>query len=650
MQTDRVQNFVALLVDDFALLVGYVVKFQQLLADVEVARFHLALRAFDAAGHHACFDGFAFWHFEAIHHGAHAVARKDAHQLVIQAQVEARRTRVALAARSAPQLVVDAAAFVPFGRDDAQAAQRLDFFVVSLPVSAQLLDAFLFFGIVQRVVGFNGGDHFFEVAPQHDIGTATGHIGGDGDHAGAPRLGHDVGLALVLLGIEHLVRQLGLLQQVGNDFGVFDRGGAYQHGLAAFVAFADVVQRGLVFFRRGFVHAIELVFSLAGAVGWNDHGFQRVDFLKLVGFGVGRAGHAGEFFVQAEIVLEGDGGHRLVFGLDGHILLGLYGLVQAVAPAATRHQATGKFVHNDDFRAFFTVLYHVVLVAVVQIVRPQSRIQMVHQRDISGVVQRCAFGQQAHVLQNGFGVLVSLLGQIDLLGFFVHGKVAGFDDAFAGHGVFLPFLAREHGRDLVHGLVQIALVFGLAADDERGTRFVDQNGIHFIDDGVVQRALHALDRVVHHVVAQVVKAVFVVGAVGDVGVVGGLFLLAVHAGQVDADGEPQKVVQPAHGLGIAVGQIVVDGNNVYPFARQGVEVNRQRGCKRFAFARAHFGDFAFVQRLAANHLHIEMSHVHDTLAGFAHQGKGLRQQAVQRGAFAQAFAESLGLGRKIRIA
>ena len=61
-------------------------------------------------------------------------------------------------------------------------------------------------------------------------------------------------------------------------------------------------------------------------------------------------------------------------------------------------------------------------------------------------------------------------------------------------------------------------------------------------------------------------------------------------------------------------------------------------------------DFAFVQRLAANHLHIEMSHVHDTLAGFAHQGKGLRQQAVQRGAFAQAFAESLGLGRKIRIA
>ena len=43
------QQFIALLVDHLALVVGDVVVFQQLLADVEVARFDLALRLLDRA-------------------------------------------------------------------------------------------------------------------------------------------------------------------------------------------------------------------------------------------------------------------------------------------------------------------------------------------------------------------------------------------------------------------------------------------------------------------------------------------------------------------------------------------------------------------------------------------------------------------------
>jgi hypothetical protein len=43
------QDLVALLVDDLALVVGDVVVFEQLLADVEVARLDLALRLLDRA-------------------------------------------------------------------------------------------------------------------------------------------------------------------------------------------------------------------------------------------------------------------------------------------------------------------------------------------------------------------------------------------------------------------------------------------------------------------------------------------------------------------------------------------------------------------------------------------------------------------------
>jgi hypothetical protein len=54
-------------------------------------------------------------------------------------------------------------------------------------------------------------DLLLDVAAQHDVGAAARHVGGDGDHPGAAGLGHDLGLAGVLLGVEHLVRQLGLV-------------------------------------------------------------------------------------------------------------------------------------------------------------------------------------------------------------------------------------------------------------------------------------------------------------------------------------------------------------------------------------------------------------------------------------------------------
>ena len=244
-----------------------------------------------------------------------------------------------------------------------------------------------------------------------------------------------------------------------------------------------------------------------------------------------------------------------------------------------------------------------------------------HQGDVGWIVERGVFRQQPHFLEDGFGVLVALLGEIDLMGLFINREIARLGYALAGDRVLFAFLAREHGGHAIHGFIQVGLVFRLSADDERGARFVDQDGVHLVNDGVVQGALHAFERVVDHVVAQVVEAILVVGAVGDVGVVGGLFFLASQGGQVDANAQAQEIVEASHPLGVAAGQIVVDRDHMHPLTGQGVEVHRQRCCQGFAFARAHFGDFAFVQGLSADQLHVEMTHLHHAPAGFAHQGE-----------------------------
>ena len=64
--------------------------------------------------------------------------------------------------------------------------------------------------------------------------------------------------------------------------------------------------------------------------------------------------------------------------------------------------------------------------------------------------------------------------------------------------------------------VEVGAVLDRAGDDERGARLVDQDRVDLVDDGVGVAALHHLGRAHLHVVAQVVEAELVVGAVGDV--------------------------------------------------------------------------------------------------------------------------------------
>ena len=130
------ENLAAQRVDALTLLVHHVVVFEQVLADGEVLRFDLLLRALDGARHHAVLDRHAFFHAEPLHQARDAIRAEDAHQVVFEREEEARRARVALAAGAAAQLVVDAARFVPLGADDVQAAEVDDFLVLFLGLAA----------------------------------------------------------------------------------------------------------------------------------------------------------------------------------------------------------------------------------------------------------------------------------------------------------------------------------------------------------------------------------------------------------------------------------------------------------------------------------------------------------------------------------
>ena len=119
--------------------------------------------------------------------------------------------------------------------------------------------------------------------------------------------------------------------------------------------------------------------------------------------------------------------------------------------------------------------------------------------------------------------------------------------------------------NFVHFFIHFRAVFSRAGNDQRRTRFIDQDGVNFIHQRIVQFTLNALFRAKRHVVAQVVKTVFVVGTVGDIGGIGFTLSRRGQARHVDPYGHTEEFEQWAVILGITLCQIVVDGHNVYAF-------------------------------------------------------------------------------------
>ena len=672
-----VQHLVALAIDDLALLVHDVVVAQHVFADLEVAALQLFLGALDGGGDHPGLDGGVLVQAHGVHQVLDPLASKQAHQVVLQAEVEAGGAGVALTAGAAPQLVVDAAALVPFGADDEQAAGLPDLLGLLgdlvLILAVQLveagpggqdvgvggvavavgLDQQGFHLLGQGVLGGVGVQQLFAellfahlglghelgVAAQHDVGAAAGHVGGDGDGALFAGLGHDLGFALVVLGVQDVEVLRPLLQHLGQDLALLHADGAHQHRLALGVALHHLVDDGAVLAGHGGVDHVGVVLADVGLVGGDGDDVQAVDLGELGGLGAGCAGHAGQLFVHAEIVLEGDGGQGLALGGDVDPFLGLDGLVQALVVAAADHQAAGELVHDDDL----AVLDHVVDVLFHDAVGLDGLLDVVDQGHVLG-------GGQVFDLEIVLGLFDAAGGQGGGLVLFVHhviavGLVVGLLLAFQLHHHALAQGADE----LVHLAVQGGRILPAARDDEGGAGLVDEDGVHLVHDGVGVAPLDHVGLVGHHVVPQVIEAELVVGAVGDVGVVGLAAGCAVQPGDDQAHRQPQPAVELAHPLAVALGKVVVDGDHMDPLARQGVEVGGQGGHQGLALAGLHLGDVGPVEGDAAHHLHREVLHPQNAPGGLAAGGKGLGQDVVQGLAFGQAVFQGGGLGLQLAV-
>ncbi len=350
------------------------------------------------------------------------------------------------------------------------------------------------------------------VTAQHDVGTTAGHVGGHRDGAAAPGLRDDGGFLFVVLGVEHIVRNATLGELSRKVFGAFNTRGTDEDGLSLLVPLHHIVDNGDVLGFLGLVDEVGLVLAHHRPVGGDGHHTELVDLVELGRLGLGSTGHAGELVVETEVVLQGDGGQRLVLGLDLHPLLGLDGLVHALVVTTPHQHTAGELVDDQHL----TLAHDVVLVAGEQFLGLDGVVQVAHQRRVGRLVQ-----------------IVDAQLVFDEL----HAQLVHPDSALADVHLVVGVLLHQ-GDDPCELGVPIGRAIGRARDDQRGSGLVDEDRVDLVDDGEGMSTLHQLVERMGHVVAQIVEAELIVGAVGDVGVVRVATLQRGHLRQDHAHIQP----------------------------------------------------------------------------------------------------------------
>ena len=455
------------------------------------------------------------------------------------------------------------------------------------------------------------------VATEHDVGTTSGHVGGDRHGTEATGLRNDGGFTCVVLRVEHFVTNSLLSEQFRQVLALLDARGTHQDGLTECVTLGDVASDHLKLDDLVLVDNVRVVLTNHGPVGRNRNDADLVRAHELASLGFGRTGHTRELLVHAEVVLQGHGRESLILRLDLHALLGLDGLVNTLVVTTAGKNTTGVFVDDEHL----AVHHDVVFVALEE----RHRLDRVVQKRDEWGVRRLVQVVDAEVV---FDLLDARLEHTD-------GALLLVD---------LIVFAFDQGLRDVRKLAEpaVCLARRRPGNDERGACFVDQNRVDLVDDGEVVSALHAIRRLPRHVVAKVVETKFVVGAVGNVGHVLLTALFRGLARENHAGRHAECAVDATHQLALVAREVVIHGDDVNPTARNGVEVRRERCHQRLTLTGLHLGDIAEVQSGATHKLHIEVTQSDGAASRFPNGREGLRKHVVERFTFGKTFAE---LGR-----
>ena len=170
--------------------------------------------------------------------------------------------------------------------------------------------------------------------------------------------------------------------------------------------------------------------------------------------------------------------------------------MESVAVSSSEHETTCKFVNYNYFAVSYDIVY-ITLHHVTCFQRLKNVMVYFHVFRIGEVFDTEVF----------FALFYTGIGKCYLL-------ILLFDSEI----VIFAFLKCPY--ESVCPLIHIGRLIASSRNDERSSGFVDEDGVNFVYDGIIQFSLHHVIFVYYHVVSQIVETVLVISSVSDVCLIG----------------------------------------------------------------------------------------------------------------------------------
>ena len=165
------------------------------------------------------------------------------------------------------------------------------------------------------------------IPAEDDVNASASHVGRNSDCTRLASLSHDVCLAGVLLGVQHLMSHTPIAHELAEHLRLLHRRSANEHWLTCPYSLFDVVDDSAELALFTLEDEIGLVFASQRPVRWHLHNNEVVGGFELGGIAERCTGHPSQLVVHPEVVLQRDGGQRLLLFLDLHPFFGFNRLV-----------------------------------------------------------------------------------------------------------------------------------------------------------------------------------------------------------------------------------------------------------------------------------------------------------------------------------
>ena len=145
----------------------------------------------------------------------------------------------------------------------------------------------------------------------------------------------------------------------------------------------------------------------------------------------------------------------------------------------------------------------------------------------------------------------------------------------------------------------------------------------------MQTSLYQLLLVDHHVVTQVIKSKFVICNICNIAIVSVTALIVAHIIQYNTNGQSEEFMNFSHPLGISFCQIIIDRDDIYPFALQRIQISRKCRYQCLTFTCLHLCNTSLMQDNTTDNLYSVMLHAKHTACCLTYGRIRFRKQIVK---------------------